>query len=134
MEPVLAFTIPAVLPEAEARVREALQREGFGVLTEVDVSAVLRQKLGEVFMPYRILGVCNPQLAHRALQAEPAVGAFLPCGVALFEATPGTTTVALQNPALMEEAFANETLAAPARDALERLTRALAATGGTRAG
>ena len=67
--------------QAVTRVTEGLKREGFGVLTDIDVSAVLKSKLGEDFHPYRILGAGNPQLAHRALQLEDKLGTMLPCNV-----------------------------------------------------
>lgn len=129
MPPVWTYRIRAPLREAEQRVREALSKEGFGILTEVDVAATLHAKLGLATRPYRILGACNPGIAHRALQAEPRVGAFLPCGLALYEELDGTTTVCLQNPAMIAELFLGEEVAAAAALATDKLTAALASIG-----
>jgi uncharacterized protein (DUF302 family) len=125
MQPVLCFQVSGALAEAEATVRTALQAEGFGILTEVDVTATLQKKLGIATKPYKILGACNPGIAHRALEADPRVGAFLPCGIALYEEADGRTTVCLQDPGLIADAFHAEGLAEAASEARERLVSAL---------
>jgi uncharacterized protein (DUF302 family) len=125
IQPIIQYTIAAPLAEAEPLVREALAGAGFGILTEVDVQATLKAKLGADTRPYKILGACNPALAHASLQARPEVGAFLPCGVALFEQD-GVTRIVLQEPLAMAELFADAALAVTAQEAHDRLTAALA--------
>lgn len=128
--PVLQFRVPLPFEKAEQAVREALQAQGFGILTEVDVQAVLKAKLGIETAPQKLLGACNPKLAHAALEAEPSVGAFLPCGVALRTgASSGDTIVALQNPGMLADVFGVAGLEAPAGEALERLRAALTTIG-----
>jgi uncharacterized protein (DUF302 family) len=104
-------TVPLALDEAEARVRDELQREGFGVLTEIDVQATLKKKLDVDVAPYKILGACNPAAAHEALQAEPLIGTMLPCNVILRDAGDGQTQIAAVDPVASMSAVENDDLA-----------------------
>ena len=130
MDAVRIYHIRSNIVEAEAAVRAALKARGFGILTEVDVKATLKEKLGIDVPPYRILGACNPSLAHASLLAEPAVGAFLPCGVSLSENEAGTETTAyVQNPLAMADMFAAPGLATPAAEAAILMDAALSSVG-----
>ena len=115
-------TIAEVWPAVE----EALRGEGFGVLTEIDVQATFRAKLGAEVAPYVILGACNPQLAHRAVTVDPSVGALLPCNVVLREDGDDTLVEAMDPVAALGLVDTPE-LDAIAREARERLERALGA-------
>ncbi len=108
-----ARTIPGEFDAVLERTRAALQKHGFGVLTEIDVQGTLKTKIGQDFRPYRILGACNPTMAHEALKLEPHVGAMLPCnvvvqqvedGVEVFAIDPAASMRAIDNPALLEHA------------------------------
>ncbi|MEW6353255.1 MAG: DUF302 domain-containing protein [Pseudomonadota bacterium] len=89
----------ALTPEqAEARVTETLKSKGFGVLTRIDVAATLKQKMGKDIPPYVILGACNPQFAHQALQAEPEIGLLLPCNVVVYQDSNAQVHVSAMDP------------------------------------
>jgi uncharacterized protein (DUF302 family) len=100
-----------------------LKKEGFGILTEIDVKATLKQKLDVDFRPYKILGACNPPLAHRALQAVAEVGLLLPCNVTVSQEEDDRILVSILNPNLMAQLIADPNLAKVAQDAEERLRR-----------
>ena len=110
--------------EAKLTVADALKKEGFGVLTEIDVKDTLKRKLNEEFRDYVILGACNPQLAHRALQQEIGIGLLLPCNVCIWSEHDGVT-VAIARPDAMFEMVSNPGVEPVAREADERLRRAL---------
>lgn len=117
-------TVGLGFDEAVARVKDALGQQGFGVLTEIDVQATLRQKLGVETDPYLIIGACNPPLAHRALSAAPTVGVFLPCNVVVRSAG-GRTTVDAMDPTVMADMIDDPTVAEVAADASRRILAAL---------
>ncbi len=111
---------------AVERVTEALGEEGFGVLTEIDVKATLKEKLDAEFRNYKILGACNPELAHQGLQNEPNLGALLPCNVVVQETTDGAgIQVGFLKPAAMVGFADNDALEPMADDADERIRRAM---------
>ncbi len=127
----LAMTKHVALPydEALVRVKAALKEQGFGVLTEIDIAATLREKLGIDFRRYAILGACNPPLAHRALQDDLSVGLLLPCNVIVYEDVPGAadggSTVSFFDPEVGMAVAGSPGLAPIATEARERLQRAL---------
>lgn len=97
------------IDDAEKRIRDALSERGFGVLTEIDVKTVMKQKIDVDMDGYRILGACNPQMAHRAIGIEPRVGAMLPCNVILRE-TDGGTEISAIDPVASMQAIDNDQL------------------------
>ena len=120
------ITVRTALPFAEAatRVREALKAQGFGVLTEIDVQATLREKLGQEMEEYLILGACNPLLAHRALAADDSIGLLLPCNVVIRTDADQTVVEAL-DPQVMVTVAGEPSLKAVADEAASRLRAAL---------
>ena len=111
---------------AVARVKEQLKQEGFGVLAEIDIRRAMKEKLHVEYPSYTILGACNPQLAHRALQAEPRLGLLLPCNVTVREVG-GGSEVAVVDAEAMLSVVGNDELRSIAREAAERLQRVLEA-------
>ena len=123
----IARVVEAGFEETVAKVVEALKQEGFGVLTDIDVCATMKQKLGVDFRKYRILGACNPPLAHKALTAEDKIGVMLPCNVIVQQAGAGKTEVAAIDPRAAMERVGNPALAELAREVAQRLGRVLGA-------
>lgn len=126
----LAARVNIPVERADALVREALQAEGFGVLTEIDVAATLKKKLDVDVPPYRILGACAPPFAHRALQIEPDLGLLLPCNVVVREDPEGGTVVEALDPVVQLGVSDNPELAQLAVEVRARMERVVAAVAG----
>jgi uncharacterized protein (DUF302 family) len=123
----MSVRVRGSLPEVRQRVADALRSEGFGILTEIDAQRTLKEKLGAEMDPYLILGACNPQLANRALVADPSLGLMLPCNVVLREIGP-EVEVSIMDPVVMFEIAspaAREALSALPAEARGRLRSAL---------
>jgi len=123
---VFGKTVEMPYDKAIERATEALSKEGFGVLTEIDVAATLKKKLGKEIPPYKILGACNPQFAHRALDIEPQIGALLPCNVVVRVDAGGRTIVEIMDPRAVLQLVDRPEIAAIAGEVRARLERVLA--------
>ena len=121
----LTLTLDQPFEPAVAAVRAALADEGFGILTEIDMSATMKTKLDVDMAPQVILGACNPPLAHRALQLEESIGMLLPCNVVVRAVDEGRTRVEALDPHVMVTLTGNDGLEAVADDAASRLSAAL---------
>ena len=124
----LKKTLSLPVDAAEARVREELKNEGFGILTEIDVKSTLKTKLDVDFRPYKILGACNPPLAHRALTEEVDIGLLLPCNVVVYaDDVEGRTVVSILDPIQQLGVSGREDMGPLAEEVRARMERVLAA-------
>ncbi|MEJ2677627.1 MAG: DUF302 domain-containing protein [Gemmatimonadota bacterium] len=121
----MSRTLDISYEEADRRVREALQEEGFGVLTEIDVKATMKKKLDVDFQQYEILGACNPPLAHKALTHAADIGLLLPCNLVVRDLGGGRTMVSALDPVLQLGVARDEALTPVAQDVRARMERVL---------
>lgn len=121
----ISRTVDLDFDEAVSRMVEELKNEGFGVLTDIDFKAVLKEKLDVDFNRYRVLGACNPQLAYKTLKAEDRVGLLLPCNVIVREAKDGSVEVAAIDPVSAMSVVGNEALAETGALVREKLSKAI---------
>jgi uncharacterized protein (DUF302 family) len=120
-------TVAMNYADAVAKVTQELQKEGFGVLTEIDVKATLKKKLDKDVLPYVILGACNPPFASRALEAEPSIGLLMPCNVVVREDATGSVQVEFLDPIALFEMTGRPEVAPLAQEVRARLDRVMAA-------
>jgi len=120
-------TVNMPFEQATEAVTQALAKEGFGVLTEIDVAATLKKKLGLERPPYKILGACNPQFAARALEMEPQIGALLPCNVVVRQGADGKTMVEFMDPNAVLGLVGRPEIAPIAAEVRARLVRVMEA-------
>ena len=124
-------TVDIPYDQAVEKIRAALADEGFGILTEIDVKATLKEKLDVDFKPYVILGACNPSLAYKTLQIEEQIGLMLPCNVVVQETADGRSIVAALNPLVAMESVGNPELEPTAKEVTDKLRRAVQAVEGS---
>jgi uncharacterized protein (DUF302 family) len=121
----LTVNLKTDMESASKQVIEALKAQGFGVLTEINIQETFKKKLDVDFQPYKILGACNPVLAHRALTVAPEVGLLLPCNVTLIQMDEDQVQVSAVDPLMMMSVVPNDALKLIAQEARDRLLRAL---------
>ena len=124
-------TVDMSFDDAIAHVTQALQDEGFGILADIDVAGAMKKKLNQDMPPYRILGACNPPLAHRALESEPSIGLLLPCNVVVRQDEAGAVHVEFMDPNAVLELVNKPEITALASEVRQRLERVSAALGGS---
>ena len=127
MKYYIAKTVSGVFPAVVERIIKSLKAEGIGVLTDIDVKATMKKKLDLDFRDYRILGACNPPLAHQALTADDKIGTMLPCNVIVQDLGGGQIEIAAIDPAVSMQQVGNPTLATIANSVTDKLTRVIAA-------
>jgi uncharacterized protein (DUF302 family) len=113
--------------ETVNKVTESLKEQGFGILTEIDAKKVLKEKLGLDRKPYKILGACNPQFAHKAIDMDPEIGTLLPCNVLIYEKDDGTVAVSAMNPEAALKLVGNPSIEDIAKQVRTRIEKALEA-------
>ncbi len=120
-------TVAMSFDEAIAKATAELQKEGFGIMTEIDVAATLKKKLGHDMPPYRILGACNPPFALRALTAEPTVGLLMPCNVVVRQDGEGRVHVEFMDPGMMGQMTDNADVGALGTEGRQKMLKVMAA-------
>lgn len=118
---IIGTTIAAIRPRVEA----ALKKEGFGVLTEIDMQATMKEKLDEDYLPHLILGACSPVYAHKVMRIEPTISTMLPCNVTLRELANGAVEIAIIDPSVAMGAVGNVALETLAKEVQEKLMNVL---------
>ena len=125
MKYYIAKKINVTFQEAIEKVTEELKKEGFGIISEIDIQAKLHEKLGVDFRKYKILGACNPSFAHQALTLEDKIGTMLPCNVIVQEVSEDETEVAAVNPVVSMQGVQNQNLEEIAKEVTDRLEKAI---------